>query len=79
MKTVQADTKLSPGAKDKEVAEYRDLAMALLLEAEKTDWANTAQAIELLEKDPDMPLIRPHKDFQPLVDRLKARAKQTSP
>jgi serine/threonine-protein kinase len=79
MKTVQADTKLSPGARDKEVAEYRDLAVALLLEAEKTDWANTAQAIELLENDPDMPLLRPHKDFQPLVDRLKSRAKRNSP
>jgi serine/threonine-protein kinase len=75
----KADPRLSQAEKDKLTAHYLDLAMALLLQAEKTDWAIKAQALELLENDPEMALLGQRNDFRALVSRLKERAKPSAP
>jgi hypothetical protein len=78
-KAAKADSKLSQAEKGNLTTHYLDLAMGLLLQAEQTDWAIKAQALELLENDPEMALLGQRSDFRALVSRLKERAKQSAP
>jgi tetratricopeptide (TPR) repeat protein len=75
------DSKLAETERKELTAEYLDAAMALLLEAEKTDWAKKADALDLLETEDDVAPLRQErkKEFNDLVSRLKARVREDIP